>query len=483
VPTLFDDLTWRGLVHQVTDVALAARLDAEPITAYIGFDPTADSLHVGSLQQICTLRRLQQAGHRPIALVGGGTGMIGDPSFKSDERVLLTPDVLATNREGIRAQLARFLDFSTPGGADTGALLADNVEWLGEVGLLEFLRDVGKHFSVNDMIRKDSVRARLEGRDQGLSFTEFSYMLLQSWDFVALHDRFGCLLQLGGSDQWGNITEGVDLLRRLRSVHGYGLTSPLVTKADGTKFGKTETGTVWLDAARTSPYQFFQFWFGTVDAEVASFLRRFTFLDHETIEALDAATTSHPERREGQRVLAREVTAMVHGADEAGRAERAAGVLFTADIAGLDPNLADHGGAGLGPRGRTVPGGHPGLHGPARIQDQSPDRPRRRRRGGQQPPSVGRAGSDARRRPARPLRGAPPRPAAPARPARRQLIRRRRRTAAGPGFPRGGDLAAGERSHRIPGRQDDGCLAEGGAQMLGQGVGARRDLEEILVEP
>jgi tyrosyl-tRNA synthetase len=341
VPTLFDDLTWRGLVHQVTDVALAARLDAEPITAYIGFDPTADSLHVGSLQQICTLRRLQQAGHRPIALVGGGTGMIGDPSFKSDERVLLTPDVLATNREGIRAQLARFLDFSTPGGADTGALLADNVEWLGEVGLLEFLRDVGKHFSVNDMIRKDSVRARLEGRDQGLSFTEFSYMLLQSWDFVALHDRFGCLLQLGGSDQWGNITEGVDLLRRLRSVHGYGLTSPLVTKADGTKFGKTETGTVWLDAARTSPYQFFQFWFGTVDAEVASFLRRFTFLDHETIEALDAATTSHPERREGQRVLAREVTAMVHGADEAGRAERAAGVLFTADIAGLDPNLLE----------------------------------------------------------------------------------------------------------------------------------------------
>jgi tyrosyl-tRNA synthetase len=267
--------------------------------------------------------------------------MIGDPSFKSDERVLLTPDVLATNREGIRAQLARFLDFSTPGGADTGALLADNVEWLGEVGLLEFLRDVGKHFSVNDMIRKDSVRARLEGRDQGLSFTEFSYMLLQSWDFVALHDRFGCLLQLGGSDQWGNITEGVDLLRRLRSVHGYGLTSPLVTKADGTKFGKTETGTVWLDAARTSPYQFFQFWFGTVDAEVASFLRRFTFLDHETIEALDAATTSHPERREGQRVLAREVTAMVHGADEAGRAERAAGVLFTADIAGLDPNLLE----------------------------------------------------------------------------------------------------------------------------------------------
>jgi tyrosyl-tRNA synthetase len=341
VSSFFDDLTWRGLVHQVTDVALAARLDAEPITAYIGFDPTADSLHVGSLQQMCTLRRLQQAGHRPIALVGGGTGMIGDPSFKSDERVLLTPDVLAANREGIRAQLARFLDFSDRGSSDHGALLVDNVEWLGDVGLLEFLRDVGKHFSVNDMIRKDSVRARLEGREQGLSFTEFSYMLLQSWDFVALHDRLGCLLQLGGSDQWGNITEGVDLLRRLRSVHGFGLTSPLVTKADGSKFGKTETGTVWLDAARTSPYQFFQFWLGAHDTEVASYLRRFTFLDRGTIEALDAATTSHPERREGQRVLAREVTAMVHGADEAARAERAAGVLFTADIAGLDAHTLE----------------------------------------------------------------------------------------------------------------------------------------------
>ena len=331
MPTFFDELSWRGLVQQVTDPALADRLDAERITGYIGFDPSADSLHVGSLQQICTLRRLQEAGHRPIALVGGGTGMIGDPSGKSDERVLLTPEVLAANREGIRAQLARFLDFS----AD-GAILADNAEWLGQLGLLEFLRDVGKHFSVNEMIRKDSVRARLEGREQSLSFTEFSYMLLQSWDFVALHDRFGCLLQLGGSDQWGNITEGVDLLRRLRSVHAFGLTSPLVTKADGGKFGKTETGTIWLDAERTSPYQFFQFWLGSLDTEVGPYLRRFTFLDRATIEGLDEATSAHPERREAQRVLAREVTTMVHGADAAARAERAAGVLFTEDISQVD---------------------------------------------------------------------------------------------------------------------------------------------------
>jgi tyrosyl-tRNA synthetase len=331
MPTFFDELTWRGLVHQVTDDGLAARLDSERLTAYIGFDPTADSLHVGSLQQMCTLRRLQDAGHRPIALVGGGTGMIGDPSFKSDERVLLTPEVLAANREGIRGQLAPFLDFS----ADQ-ALLVDNAEWLGQTGLLEFLRDVGKHFSVNEMIRKDSVRARLEGRDQGLSFTEFSYMLLQSWDFVQLHERYDCTLQLGGSDQWGNITEGVDLVRRLRSDHVYGLTSPLVTKADGTKFGKTETGTVWLDAGRTSPYQFFQFWLGTADVEVGTYLRRFTFLDRSAILDLEEATATHPERRAGPRALAKALTTMVHGADEAARAERAADVLFTEDIAGLD---------------------------------------------------------------------------------------------------------------------------------------------------
>ncbi|HLH99300.1 MAG TPA: tyrosine--tRNA ligase [Acidimicrobiales bacterium] len=330
MPGLFDELSWRGLVHQVTDDGLAARLDEEHLTAYIGFDPTADSLHVGHLQQMCTLRRLQEHGHRPIALVGGGTGMIGDPSFKSDERVLLSPEVLDANREGIRAQLARFLDFG-----DDRAVLADNRDWLGSVGLLEFLRDVGKSFSVNEMIRKDSVRARLEGREQGLSFTEFSYMLLQSWDFVQLFDRYGCLIQLGGSDQWGNITEGVDLVRRMRGGHAYGLTSPLVTKADGTKFGKTETGTVWLDGARTSPYQFFQFWLGTADSEVGQYLRRFTFLNRLAIEDLESATAEHPERRAAQRALARELTTLVHGADEAARAERAGDVLFTEDISAL----------------------------------------------------------------------------------------------------------------------------------------------------
>ena len=332
MPTLFEELSWRGLVHQVSDDALPSLLASGRFTAYIGFDPTADSLHVGHLQQMCLLRRLQEAGHRPIALVGGGTGMIGDPSGKSEERVLLTADVLAANREGIRRQLERFIALD----GDRG-VLADNVDWLGSTGLLEFLRDVGKHFSVNEMIRKDSVRARLEAREHGLSFTEFSYMLLQSWDFVVLHDRYGCRLQLGGSDQWGNIAEGIDLLRRLRGVQAFGLTSPLVTKADGSKFGKTESGTIWLDAARTSPYQFFQFWLSTPDAVVGSYLRRFTFLDEDTIEELDRSTAEHPERRDAARRLAREVTTIVHGRDEAERAERAAAALFTPEIDTLAP--------------------------------------------------------------------------------------------------------------------------------------------------
>jgi len=329
---LYQDLVWRGLVHQLTDPeALPKLLNGDSLVAYIGFDPTADSLHVGSLLQICLLRRLADAGHRPIALVGGGTGMVGDPSGKSDERALLTPEQLEANRSAIGAQLARFLDFG-PG----GALLVDNVDWLGPARLLDFLRDVGKLFSVNEMVRKDSVRSRLEGREQGISFTEFSYMLLQAWDFLQLFDRHGCRLQLGGSDQWGNITEGVDLIRRCREVQAYGLTAPLVTKADGTKFGKTEEGTIWLDARRTSPYQFFQFWIRTADAEVGRYLRSFTFLDHDTIEALDQLTASAPERREAQRMLAREVTTLVHGPEAAANAERAAAVLFTEEVASLD---------------------------------------------------------------------------------------------------------------------------------------------------
>ncbi|MHB1536760.1 MAG: tyrosine--tRNA ligase, partial [Acidimicrobiales bacterium] len=309
MPALFPELSWRGLIHQVTDPeALPKLLDSDRLVGYIGFDPSADSLHVGHLQQLCLLRRLQDAGHRPIALVGGGTGMIGDPSGKSEERTLLAPEDLAANTAGIRAQLEGFLDF----GADA-AILADNAEWLGRVPLLEFLRDVGKRFSINEMIRKDSIRSRLEGREQGLSFTEFSYMLLQAWDFVSLFDLHGCRLQLGGSDQWGNITEGVELLRRMRGAQGYGLTSPLVVKADGTKFGKTEGGTVWLSAQRTSPYEFFQFWLRSADDEAGGFLRRFTFLDRADVEELDRCTATHPERREAQRALAREVTARVHG--------------------------------------------------------------------------------------------------------------------------------------------------------------------------
>ena len=312
--------------------AIAERLRGGPVVLYIGFDPTADSLHVGSLQQLVLLRRFQDAGHRPIALVGGGTGMIGDPSGKSEERQLLGRDELEANKAGIAEQMGRFLDVGGTG----GAVLADNADWLAEANLLEFLRDVGKLFSVNEMVRKDSVKGRLEGREQGLSFTEFSYMLLQAWDFLELHDRYGCELQLGGSDQWGNITEGVDLIRRRRGARAFGLTSPLVTKADGSKFGKTESGNVWLDSKRTSPYAFFQFWLRTTDDDAGSYLRRFTLLSRERIEELDAAKADRPERREAQRALAREVTSMVHGAEEARRAEEAAAVLFTPEISELD---------------------------------------------------------------------------------------------------------------------------------------------------
>jgi tyrosyl-tRNA synthetase len=333
VPSFLEDLRWRGLIHQVTDSeALPARLDATAMVGYIGFDPTADSLHVGHMQQLFLLRLLQDSGHQPIALLGGGTGMIGDPSFKSDERNLLTQEQLDANRAGIAAQISRYLDI----GGSGRAILADNAEWLGSTRLLEFLRDVGKHFSVNEMVRKDSVRARLEEREQSLSFTEFSYMLLQAWDYVQLYDKYNCELQLGGSDQWGNITEGIDLIRRLRGAHVFGITSPLITKADGTKFGKTEAGSVWLDPERTSPYAFSQFWFRTLDADVGSYLRRLTMLPRSRIEELDAATAGHPERRDAQRALAFEVTSMVHGETEARKAESAAAVLFTEEIAGLD---------------------------------------------------------------------------------------------------------------------------------------------------
>jgi len=330
---LWEELRWRGLVNQVTDPDLARRLDHERVTVYVGFDPTAASLGVGNLLQLCTLRRLQEGGHRPIALAGGGTGSIGDPGGKSEERPLLPAEQLRANLSGIRPQLGRFLDF------DAGALLLDNGDWLWDLGLLEFLRDVGKHFTVNTMVAKETVRARLDAEERSISYTEFSYMLLQAYDFLHLFDTQDCTLQVGGSDQWGNIVMGVDLIRRVRGAQSFGLTTPLVVKADGTKFGKTEAGNVWLDPSRTSPYQLFQAFVRTDDAVVGQYLRFFTWLDRPRIEELEAATADRPERREAQRVLAREVTALVHGDAEAARAERAAGVLFSEEIAGLDEDL------------------------------------------------------------------------------------------------------------------------------------------------
>lgn len=332
---LAEDLRFRGLIHQMTDPGLEGRLDSERLTAYTGFDPTADSLHVGHLLQVCNLRRLQLAGHRPIALAGGGTGFIGDPGGRSEERSLLSAESLRANLEGIQRQLERFLDFDS-GAGDSRARLMNNADWLTGMTLFEFLRDVGKHFTVNQMVAKDSVRSRMDRDGQGISFTEFSYMLLQAYDFLQLFDQFGCTLQLGGSDQWGNITMGIDLIRKVRHEEAWGLTTPLVLKADGTKFGKSETGTVWLDPDRTSPYQLYQFFVRSEDAVVGSYLRYFTFLSHEAILALERTTAEHPERREAHRELARQVCTMVHGEQETERAERAAAALFGGELAELD---------------------------------------------------------------------------------------------------------------------------------------------------
>lgn len=318
------DLTARGLVHQSTSPELEPLLRQGPITAYIGFDPTAASLHVGSLLPMLALARLQRAGHRPIAIIGGGTGMIGDPSFKATERSMLTKDQLAVNLAGIRGQLERVLDFSGP----HGAKLIDNADWLCKLNLIEFLRDIGKVFTVNSMIARDSVQIRLSGREQGISFTEFTYALLQAYDFLELHDRYGCKLQLGGSDQWGNILDGVELIKRLRGGAAFGVTMPLVTKADGTKFGKSESGNVWLDAELTRPYQFYQFWLNADDKDVGRLLRYFTFLELDAIAALEARVAAAPEKREAQRTLAIEVTKLVHGADAVASAQRATAILF-----------------------------------------------------------------------------------------------------------------------------------------------------------
>jgi tyrosyl-tRNA synthetase len=336
-----EDLKFRGLWYQEAGTRLTDRLSAAPITAYIGFDPTSESLHVGSLLQICMLRRLQLAGHHPIALAGGGTGMVGDPGGKSEERALLDDEQLRANLEGIESQLRRFLDLDADHGAGR-ALLLDNSRWLRELKLLEFLRDIGKHFSVNEMIRRESVMTRLERPEHGISFTEFSYMLLQAYDYLHLFDEHDCRLQIGGSDQYGNILMGVELVRKLRRNEVYGLTSPLVLKADGTKFGKSEAGTVWLDATRTSVYQFYQFFLRTEDAVVSDYLRYFTFLDHDSIRRLDEARKERPEEREAQRALAHEVCVLVHGEDETRRAEQAAAALFSGRVDSLDePSLLE----------------------------------------------------------------------------------------------------------------------------------------------
>ena len=334
---VLNEFEWRGLVYDATE-GVAERLARGRVTAYIGFDPTARSLHVGTLLPILALRRLQDFGHSPIALVGGGTGLIGDPSGKSQERMLMAVDEVEANVAAIRAQLGRILDFDA---AANAARMVDNADWLNAMDLMTFLREVGKHFTVNYLLGKESVRRRLESTD-GLSYTEWSYLLLQAYDFLMLHDRYGCQLQLGGSDQWGNITAGCDLIRKVRGAKAYGLVMPLLTTAAGTKFGKTETGTVWLDASLTTPFRFYQFWLSTDDRDCARYLQYFTFQSREAIRELEETIARAPERREAQRELAREVTAIVHGDEAASRAERASGILFGEDITtlGVDEVLA-----------------------------------------------------------------------------------------------------------------------------------------------
>ncbi len=325
--TFLDDLDWRGAISDQTP-DLAEHLAQAPRVVYCGFDPTADSLHVGSLLPVMALARLQRAGHTPIALVGGGTGLIGDPSGKKDERQLQTPEQVEANVEGIRAQLERFLRFEGEGAAQ----MANNADWLTTITATDFLRDVGKHFTIGYMTAKESVKSRVE---TGLSFTEFSYMLLQAYDFLVLHERLGCTVQIGGSDQWGNITAGTDLLRKSAGEQGHALVMPLVTNASGTKFGKTEAGAVWLDPQRTSPYRFYQFWLSADDADVVSYLKYFTWMTRDEIEALEQATAEQPHARQAQRALARAMTTLVHGHDATEAAERTGKVLFGGDVAGL----------------------------------------------------------------------------------------------------------------------------------------------------
>jgi tyrosyl-tRNA synthetase len=325
---LYGEFEWRGLLYDASE-GLREVLAREKVTAYIGFDPTAASLHVGNLVPIMALARLQRFGHAPIALVGGGTGLIGDPSGKAAERQLLTMDKVEANVAGIQSQLERFLDFG-----NSSTRFVNNAEWLTQLTAVDFMRDIGKHFSVNAMLAKESVKRRIESQD-GISYTEFSYLLLQAYDFLVVFDRFNCTVQMGGSDQWGNITAGMDLIRRLRGGKAYGLVLPLVTTSAGTKFGKTEAGTIWLDPELTKPYEFYQFWLNTDDRDVARYLKFFTFLDAAQISELEAATVAEPEKRRAQQELARHVTALVHGDTAVRDAEAASRKLFGGDVASM----------------------------------------------------------------------------------------------------------------------------------------------------
>jgi len=328
---LLEDLAFRGLIHQQTNPdGLRAHLQA-PRAVYCGFDPTRDSLTIGNLVPILLLRRFQQAGHRPVVIAGGGTGMIGDPSGKDAERQFLSLEQIDKNVAGQRPIFERLLDFSGP----NAAVILNNADWLKGIGYLEMLRDVGKYFSINMMIQKDSVRDRLQNREQGISYTEFSYMLLQAYDFLHLYDHHGVTLQVCGSDQWGNVVSGIDLIRRKHQTEAFGLTAPLVTKSDGGKFGKTETGAIWLDQARTSAYAFYQFWLNTADTDVLKFLRIYTFLAHDEILRLSAEHEANPGARAAHRALADHVTELVHGAEGLARARNATQALFSGDVTSL----------------------------------------------------------------------------------------------------------------------------------------------------
>jgi tyrosyl-tRNA synthetase len=331
--SIFEDLQWRGLVADCTDVeGLTKRLASGPITLYCGFDPTAESLHVGNLVPLLALRRFQNLGHRPIAVAGGATGSIGDPSGKTQERQLLTPETLNRNIACVKVQLAKLLDFET---AANPARLLDNASWTAPVSFIDFLRDIGKHFSVNMMVAKESVRARMEDRDTGISYTEFSYMLLQAFDFYHLRKETDCELQIGGSDQWGNITAGTDLCRKKLGATCFGLTLPLITNADGSKFGKSVAGAIWLDPARTSVYRFYQFWIRTDDRDVIRYLKYFTFLTADEISALEKQHVERPEARVAHKALAKTITDLIHGEAATQEAIRASDILFGGGLEGI----------------------------------------------------------------------------------------------------------------------------------------------------